>query len=150
MNELKVDFPHKFSKMNQFIKGCETCSSPMHQRGKNPKNSTEFIIKDIDEGLSAYIFKFGTNIAIVIVVELFSKYTRCRIPENESSKEVCHDLLNLVSEWGPTISLKTDNESNFISAENKELNDMLNIYHTTSSPKNSRENSDAEPQIEKI
>ena len=149
IHELRVDFPKKFTKINQFLKACDTCLTSMHQRGKHVRDRTKQIVKDINHQLCADIFKFG-KVAVLILVDVFSRYIKYRILADETSEQVRDGLMSMILEWGPPLALKTDNGSNFCSRETTELFEVMNIHHTTICPLNSRGNSIAELSIGKI
>ena len=119
MNQLEVDFPQKFSKIHQI-----TCLSVMRQRVKGTTDSTMLLLTDINQKLSCDIFKFGTDIAVLIINDYFSIYFRYRILRDKSSLVVNDALGTMFPEWGSPEAFKTDNGSQFISENKRTLRSL--------------------------
>ena len=86
----------------------------------------------------------------VIICDTFSKYPFAYKVTAKSAQSLCLHLLELISQYGPPMSLSTDNGPPFALDELAEFRTCHHIAHHTSSPHFPRSNGFIERQVRTI
>ena len=86
----------------------------------------------------------------LIICDMFSKYPFVYKVTSKSAKSLCMHLLVFISQYGPQMSLSTDNGPPFASDELAEFLTCHHITHHTSSPHFPRSNGFIERQVRTI
>ena len=139
----------KYRKIAVFVQSCEVCNQVKLNRNRRVVDKTIRIVDEVNQMVSVDVMKVG-KIPVLVVIDEFSKYIRCKVMTAETGEVMQVKLLEIFMEMSPPQALKSDNGGAFISDEVKELMEVYNVHHTTIIAGNSQGNSMAENAIGRL
>ena len=143
-----VYWPGIDSDISDYVSWCTTCT-----KHKASPPAQPMLPRDIPDGpwqdIAADYMTFKGH-EYLIICDTFSKYPFAYKVTAKSAQSLCLHLLELISQYGPPMSLSTNNGPQFASDELAEFLTCHCIAHHTSSPHFPRSNGFIERQVRTI
>ena len=138
-------WPGISNEIHQTVDKCGICQATSTAQRKPPSVPSE-VLPHAWHTLGTDLF-YWKHFDFLVLADYFSKFLIVRRLPSSTSSAVCKEILNIFTEFGKPYIIRSDNGPCYASKEFKELMELFQIQHATSSPHFPQSNGFAEAMV---